>query len=219
MPVAAVVAGSVIAGAVSAKGAKDAAKTQAGAAQQASDQAVAEQRRQYDLTRQDQAPWMEAGRNALATLQNPLANFQASPDFAFRQQQGMQGIERSAAARGGAFSGNALKALNEYNSNLASGEFGNWWGRQSQLAGFGQDATNAVGQFGARTSDNISDSYQRAGQTIGDANAMGKIGASNALAGSVTGISNGIGTWLAMRQKPQQLDYFQPNTPFAQMRR
>lgn len=38
----------------------------------AADQATAEQRRQFDLTRKDLAPWMQAGEDALAKLQTAL---------------------------------------------------------------------------------------------------------------------------------------------------
>jgi hypothetical protein len=47
---------------------KDAAKTQAAAAQQA----MIEQRRQFDLSRSDMQPWMTSGRNALLKLDSLL---------------------------------------------------------------------------------------------------------------------------------------------------
>lgn len=45
-----------------------AAKKAANASQQATDAAVAEQRRQYDLSRQDMQPWLTTGNSALNTL-------------------------------------------------------------------------------------------------------------------------------------------------------
>ncbi len=167
---------------------KKAAKKSAAAA----DAATAEQRRQYDLTRQDQMPWIQAGTNALTQLQNPTANFMASPDYTFRRDEGIRGIEQTAAARGGAFSGNALKALSEFNSNLASGEFGNWWNRQAGLAGVGQTATNAVGQFGANAASNIGNSLM----TAGDARASGILGTANSLSGA---INSGLNAYLYNR--------------------
>lgn len=59
-------------------------------------------------------------------------DFQASPDYQFRKEQGMAGIEQGAAGRGSLLSGATLKALNDYNSNLASGEYANWWNRDMQ---------------------------------------------------------------------------------------
>lgn len=51
--------------------------------------------------------------------------FEESPSYQFRKQQGMDGIQSQAAARGGLLSGATLKALNNYNSNLASQEYDN----------------------------------------------------------------------------------------------
>lgn len=50
------------------KAQSNAAKSAANASQQASDQSIAEQRRQYDLSRQDNAPWLAAGQGALSQL-------------------------------------------------------------------------------------------------------------------------------------------------------
>lgn len=62
-----------------------------------------------------------------------LDDFQADPSYEFRKQQGMDGIQGSAAAGGSLLSGAALKSLNQHNSGLASQEYGNAWQRdQSQ---------------------------------------------------------------------------------------
>lgn len=57
------------------------------------------------------------------------AEFEVDPSYDFRKQQGMDGLQSSAAASGGLLSGAALKALTGYNSNLASQEYGNAWQR------------------------------------------------------------------------------------------
>lgn len=57
------------------------------------------------------------------------AEFEVDPSYEFRKQQGMDGLQSSAAASGGLLSGAALKALNSHNSNLASQEYGNAWQR------------------------------------------------------------------------------------------
>lgn len=82
--------------------------------------------------------------------------FFMSPDYQFRKQQGMQGIGNSFSASGGVKSGNALKALAEFNSNLASGEFGNYFNRQAALAGIGQTATTTNANAAMTTGTNIS---------------------------------------------------------------
>ena len=53
-----------------------------------------------------------------------LKDFKVDPGYAFRQQQGNLGVERSAAARGSQLSGATMKALQRFNQNLASDEYG-----------------------------------------------------------------------------------------------
>jgi hypothetical protein len=160
-------------GFISAKANKKAANVQA----KAYDAATAEQQREFDLQRADYKPYLDTGTAALGRLNalqgGDMSSFYTSPDYQFRKSQGMQGIENSFSAQGGAKSGNALKALNEYNSNLASGEFGNYFNREAALAGIGQSATNAVTQAGANTSNNIANLMVGSG----DARASGILGA------------------------------------------
>jgi hypothetical protein len=168
----------------------------------ASNAATAEQARQYDLARSDLAPYREAGVKALGELSDPNANFLASPDYAFRRSEGMRDIGGSFAARGGAFSGNALKALADYNSNLASGEFGNWWNRKAGVAGVGQAATNSGNTLGAYYANN-------AGQNmLSGANARAS-GIQNA-AGILAGGANNFATNYLYRQK-----YPGPYSPYV----
>jgi hypothetical protein len=100
-----------------------------------------------------------SGTGAVTTPQPTAPDYSAffaSPDYNFRRTEGMRDIGNSFAARGGAFSGNALRALTDFNSNLAAGEFGNYFNRQAALAGIGQTATNTSAQAGLNTSGNIS---------------------------------------------------------------
>lgn len=72
------------------------------------------------------------------------SGFEQDPGYQFRQQQGEQAINRANAARGGRLGGAALKELAQFNSGLASQEFGNFAARRAQEAGvLGQiDAQN-----------------------------------------------------------------------------
>lgn len=82
--------------------------------------------------------------------------FFESPGYQFRRDEGTRGLERSAAARGGAFSGNALRALADFNSGLASQEFGNYVNQLSGFAGLGQTATAGTAAAGADHAANAS---------------------------------------------------------------
>jgi hypothetical protein len=182
---------AVVGGLFGKKSSNKAAKAQ----EQASQASVAEQRRQFDLTRADQMPWLDAGRNALADLQNPNA-FQADPAYNFLRSEGQRGIEQSAAARGGASSGNALKALAEFNTNLANSSYGDWWNRKAGLAGVGQTSAQNLGVLGANTASNIGNALMAGG----NARASGIIGGANALS---QGAANAVDAWRYFRDPNQ----------------
>jgi len=208
---AAAILGSAALGAVASR---SASKTQAGAAQQAADV----QRSQFEQTRADQAPYREAGYNALANLQRTAGNvpaafrfgasdYQADPGYAFRLAEGQKALDRQAAARGGLISGGALRAAQRYGQEMGSQEFGNaynraltgyntdvarenqLYNRQAALAGIGQTATNLVGQAGQNYATNVGNLMTGAGA----AQAAGQVGMANALTG-------GLGTYLNYTQ-------------------
>jgi hypothetical protein len=195
--------------------------------------------RQYDLTRTDQlallerqradqAPWLDAGKNALAQLTAgtqaggefnrsfTMDDFQADPGYQFRLDQGTQAIERSAAARGGLLSGAAAKALTRYSQGVASDEFGNafnrfttektnGFNRLASLAGVGQTAANNIGQAGQSAYGTIANAGQNASSQIQN----NLTGAGNARASAYTGtanaINNGIGQYMNYQQGNQLL--------------
>lgn len=104
--------------------------------------------------------------------QGPIAAFLESPDYQFRRDEGMRDVAQSYAARGSGRSGNALRALAEFNSNLASGEFNNRFNRLAALAGAGQTANANAGGAAITT-----------GQLIG----RNQIDAANARASGIAG--------------------------------
>lgn len=159
----------------------DAADAQVGAA----NAATAEQRRQYDQTRQDMAPWLAAGRDALNLQQRFLAGdqsaYQESPDYQFRLQQGQQGLENSAAARGNLFGGGAAADLMGYNQGMATQGIDSWWNRLAGVSNTGQTTSGQLGQFGQAYG-------QQAGQNaMNAANARASSYAANANAWSNAG--------------------------------
>jgi hypothetical protein len=165
-----------------------AAKKAAQASQYATDESIQLQREQYDQTRADNEPWSLAGTNALGQLSDPNANFSASPDYRFRMQQGLEGVTQNRAVNGMLQSGSALKGLNDYAQNTASNEFGNWWNRQSGLAGVGQAANAANQTAGSNYAGASQNALMANANTLGqsayyqaNANAQGVSGALGAL--------------------------------------
>jgi hypothetical protein len=151
------------------------------------------------------------GQAGSAPLSAPdYSAFFKSPDYTFRRDEGNRGIERNAAARGGAFSGNALKALTEFNSNLAAGEFGNYFNRQASLAGLGQTATAQTNQAGLITANNVGNALQNQG----DARASGVAGSYNGYGNALSGLAQGAGYYFGNRtpasNDPSGIGYFKP---------
>jgi hypothetical protein len=210
MVAAAVVGAAVVGGAISSSASKSAAKTQAGAA----DRASAMQYDQYMQTREDQAPWRAAGQTALNQLsgglgtggefnrQFSMSDYKADPGYQFRLSEGQKGIEASAGARGGRYSGATLKALARFNSDQASQEYGNAYNRfqndvssrfnrLASIAGVGQTANNQVAAAGQNYANNAGQAIQNAGA----ARASGYVGAANAVNNAI-----GQGTNAYMQQ-------------------
>lgn len=69
------------------------------------------------------------------------------PSYQWRMSQGMETVNRGAAASGMLQSGNRLAALNDYGQNQASTEYANQFARLSQLAGANIGSPAAAGQI------------------------------------------------------------------------
>jgi hypothetical protein len=119
------------------------------------------------------------------------------PGYQFRLKEGMQGLERSAAARGGLLSGGALKGIQRYGQDMASQEYQNAFNRYQaersntlnpfqSMAGMGQSVANQVGTMGMNYANQAGEAFMGAG----NARASGYVGQANALNQGISGISN-----------------------------
>jgi len=220
-------AGAVAGGAIAAGGAKKAANVQAQAAQDAQNAqermyqqqvALQEPFRQAGLTAQEQIMQLlgiGGDKNAAdyGSLAKPFGmdQFQADPGYAFRQAEGMQALQRSAAARGGLLSGSTLKGIQRFGQDLASQEYTNAFNRYQiernarlnplqSLMGAGQSSTNtltsAAGQAGQNQATNL--------YNAGAARASGYVGGANALGGALSTLGN---TALQLPMYNAQINY------------
>ena len=205
--VAVAIGGSALLGAY---GANRAAKTQANAARQG----LEAQERMYEQTRADQAPYRQAGEEALNSLRSLVMDYRPftaekmydDPGYAFRLSEGQKMLDRQAAARGGLISGNALRATAKYGQDYASNEYQNAFNRYQternaqlsplqSLAGVGQSATNYVGN----AAQNMGQAQNQSIQAIGNAQASGYVGGANAL-------TSALGSYLGYNQGQNYLD-------------
>lgn len=99
------------------------------------------------------------GLNAANAMLQPGYNFQTSdPSYQWRLQQGLNGVQSSAAAAGSLNSGGTLKALNNYAQGAASQEFQNQFNRQNTIAGYAQPAASGI----ATANQNYANNQQNA---------------------------------------------------------
>jgi hypothetical protein len=202
-PAGAAIGGALGGGLDQSNAASDAASTTAAA----TNQATALQREQWLAQQAQQKPWLEAGQTALNALVPLATNYQpfsynsmnADPGYQFRLSEGQRALGHQTAARGGAVSGNSLKAMQDYAQNSASGEYQNAFNRyQTQrnaqlaplqsLAGVGQTAANTLGQAGQNYANTVGGNYINQGVNAGNAGMVG----SNALA---SGLSSALSSY------------------------
>jgi len=193
--------GSVAAGAIGASAAGDAADTQAAAAQYAADL----QYKQWQESVKLQEPWRNAGVKALNQLiplsmnYTPfgMSQFRQDPGYQFRLDEGLNALDKQAAARGGLISGRALKAAGRYGQDYASNEYMNAFNRYQternarlaplqSLAGVGQTTATNLGNQGMTMASNVGDAYQNAA----NARASGYVGQANAFSGAIGQTTN-----------------------------
>ncbi len=143
------------------------------------------------------APWTEAGKRALGTLES---NVMAGPgEFRPEEQPGykfgyQEFVEKpllqQASATGKLRSGNVLRALSDRAQNYASTQYDSWLNRWltkmqplQSLAGLGQTSATAVGQAGTQTGQGIAQTSMAGGNAL----AAGQINQANALTGGIKG--------------------------------
>lgn len=164
------IAGAVIGGMMSNSASKKAAKAQ----ERMNQLAIGEQRRQFDLTRQDQAPFLYAGYGAVDKIRQALIDgtltpqdiLDQSPGYQFRLEEGEKGLDRALGSRGMRLSGRALKEFQRYGQNFASTEYDKVMNRLFQLGGYGPNAANVLATTGQNNANAISGLYSNTGNAM-----------------------------------------------------
>lgn len=208
-----IIAGAgLLGGVLSSSAASDAADTQASAARDA----TGLQREQWQQTRTDNMPAMEARNRSLARMQELLginggtgaksltsADVMADPGYQFGLQQGQQALDRTATARGMRNSGAALMAASRYGTDYGATKYNDAWNRQqgertnqfnqlASVAGLGQTGSNQIAAAGQNYANNAGNNMMSA------ANAQGAAGIASANVWGNTG--NQLAGWYGNQQ-------------------
>lgn len=208
MPFGWVAAATAGAGLLGAGASQSAGKTQADSANRGQDI----QRDQFNLINAQQAPWRQAGQNALGQISGmgDFFNHQfnandltanLAPNYEFTKQQGLGAIQNFSTMGGGLFSGNTLKGIADYTTNYAQNSYqnafnnftanqSNIFNRLASIAGLGQQANTSVANAGAT----LAGGQSNAAMAGGAARAAGTVGAYNSISG---GLNNAM-SWYSL---------------------
>lgn len=184
--------GSIAGGLISSSGTSDAAAAQ----QQESQAAIGEQQREFNITQQNFAPYLQAGTGALGSLgtllglngngplQSAINNLKASPLYTSLYNTGNETILQDASATGGLRGGNTQRSLADFGSSLLSSVIQNQIGNLSGIAGMGEGATGSLGVLGQNNANSISSLLQSIGAS--------RAGAATTNAGIWSGVTNNL---------------------------
>jgi len=153
------IAAAAVVGAYSANQQSKAGRAGANAQERAANAATEEERRQFDLTRQDQMPFLQAGQNAVnlqqAFLAGDTSGFDKSPDYTFAVDQGTKALDRGATAHGNLWGGGADADRIRLGQGLATQYATNYWNKLAGMAGQGQTSATNLGGLGMGMAANI----------------------------------------------------------------
>lgn len=121
--------------------------------------------------------------------------FQQSPGYQFIRDEGHRDLGNSFAARGGAFSGNALRGLSQFNQGLASQDFYNFVNQMNSMAGLGQTAAGQSGNAALQTGANVGNLMA----AQGNARASGIANSANIWGNAISGYADAAGRYFGNR--------------------
>lgn len=187
---------SLLSGIFGSKGAKKAAQAQA----QAFQQAIGEQRRQFDTSRADNMPFMQGGYQGLDGFLDlvglngvdvqgaAIERLKGSPGFTSRYDTGVDTILQNASATGGLRGGNTQGSLAQFGSSLLDDVIRQQLGNFSGLIQTGSGTAMNLGQLGQQNANAISELLSSQGK----ANATGIAGQYGAWNNAFNGAQRGL---------------------------
>lgn len=118
-----------------------------------------------------------------------FSQFYKTPDYLVAMQEGIQGLDRGAAARGRLYSGGADADRMRLASNIGSNSFSNFQNNLFRLAGFGGQANSQLNSLSQNTAGSLGTALQNAGQ----ARASGYLNQADAWGNAWNGVGNSFG--------------------------
>lgn len=202
--VAVAVGGAAVVGAVASNSASNKA---ANAQKHAADGAIAATQQNYSNTAANLNPYIDAGKGALTGIQSlnsgDYSGFKESPDYQFALTQGLQGLDRSAAARGSLYSGGHSADVMGFAQGLASQNYNGYYSKLAGLANTGQGAAANLGSVGAGNAAAIGANLTNAG----NAQANGYINGANAQSNMYGQLAGAFGQYMGSRNPPTTSAY------------
>lgn len=169
----------------------EAAKDAANAQKKAAKMGIREQQRQFDITQQNFAPYLQAGTQGLTGQQDILGlngpeaqaaaiqAIQGSPQFSSMLQQGEGALLQNASATGGLRGGNTQGALMNFRPMLLNQLLSEQYNRLGGLAGMGQASAAGQANIGQQNANSISNLLAQQGAAQAGANLAQGQAASN----------------------------------------
>lgn len=181
-------AGSVASGLLGSSAAKDAANTQAAAA----DRAGERQMQMFDKVSGFLQPYRDIGTASIPGLSgllglngaSPQSSLENLPGYKFVQDQGLKSTQNSYAAQGLGQSGAALKGAAQFSTGLANATYGDQINRLLATLGIGQNAAAMTGNAGTQAVT-AANGFLTSGAA---ASAAGTVGSANSLIGAIGGL-------------------------------
>lgn len=131
----------------------------------------------------------EAYANANRTGGMEYGGYTKTPGYDFRLQQGQDSLQAGAAARGGLYSGAAMRDLLKFGQDYGSNEYGNYLSRLGARADTGMSAAQMSGSASQQAAAGVGNALGN----MGNAQAAGAVGFGNALTGGIQNVAGVLG--------------------------
>ncbi|HDS1140082.1 TPA: hypothetical protein QDZ75_004159 [Stenotrophomonas maltophilia] len=125
-----------------------------------------------------------------------FSQFYQTPDFLVARDEGINALDRGAAARGGLYSGGADADRMTFASNLGSKAFGNFTNNLSRLSGLGSQANSELNNLGQNTGAQVGNQLANAG----NARASSYLNQGQAWNNALAGVGGAIGDYWSTRR-------------------